>query len=143
MVSKGIWLLVVLLVFSISITTAFALTEFERATLNDPRLVNAFGVSVGNNVNVDQQIQITADITNNQEISQKFAYLVQVKDKNNFVVKLVWFSGELNPHQELSPSVSWIPKKSGEFIAEIFVWEGFPVNHKALSDYTTLQINVR
>ncbi len=141
MVSKGIWL-AVLLVFSISITTAFALTEFERATLNDPRLVNAFGVPVGNNVNVDQQIQITADITNNQEISQKFAYLVQVKDKNNFVVKLVWFSGELNPHQELSPSVSWIPKKSGEFIAEIFVWEGFPVNHKALSDYTTLQINV-
>jgi len=140
-VSKDIWL-VVLLVFPISITTAFALTEFERATLNDPRLVNAFGVPVGNNVNVDQQIQITADITNNQEISQKFAYLVQVKDKNNFVVKLVWFSGELNPHQELSPSVSWIPKKSGEFIAEIFVWEGFPVNHKALSDYTTLQINV-
>ncbi len=141
MVSKDIWL-VVLLVFPISITTAFALTEFEKATLNDPRLVNAFGVPVGNNVNVDQQIQITADITNNQEISQKFAYLVQVKDKNNFVVKLVWFSGELNPHQELSPSVSWIPKKSGEFIAEIFVWEGFPVNHKALSDYTTLQINV-
>ena len=63
--------------------------------------------------------------------------------KNNFVVKLVWFSGELNPHQEWSPSVSWIPKKSGEFIAEIFVWEGFPINHKALSDYTTLQINVR
>jgi hypothetical protein len=114
----------------------------ERATLNDPRLVNAFGVPIGNNVNVDQQIQITADITNNQETSQKFAYLVQVKDKNNFVVKLVWFSGELNPHQEWSPSVSWIPKKSGEFIAEIFVWEGFPVNHKALSDYTTLQINV-
>ncbi len=142
MVSNGIWLLVVLLVFSISITTAFALTELERATVNDPRLVNAFGVPIGNNVNVDQQIQITADITNNQEISQKFAYLVQVKDKNNFVVKLVWFSGELNPHQELSPSVSWIPKKSGEFIAEIFVWEGFPVNHKALSDYTTLQINV-
>lgn len=142
MVTKGIGLLVVLLVFSISITTAFALTELERATVNDPRLVNAFGVPIGNNVNVDQQIQITADITNNQEISQKFAYLVQVKDKNNFVVKLVWFSGELNPHQEWSPSVSWIPKKSGEFIAEIFVWEGFPVNHKALSDYTTLQINV-
>jgi len=141
-VSKGIGLLVVLLVFSISITTAFALTELERATLKDPRLVNAFGVPIGNNVNVDRQIQITADITNNQEISQKFAYLVQIKDKNNFVVKLVWFSGELNPHQEWSPSVSWVPKKSGEFIAEIFVWEGFPVNHKALSDYTTLQINV-
>ncbi len=141
MVSKGIELLGVLLVFSISVTTVFALTELERATLNDPRLVNAFGVPIGNNVNVDQQIQITADITNNQEISQKFSYLVQVKDKNNFVVKLVWFSGELNPHQKWNTSVFWIPDNAGEFTAEIFLWEAL-INHRALTEYTTLQINV-
>ncbi len=141
MSSKGIIALVILLVFSISLTPAFALTELERATINDPKLVNAFGVSIGNNVNVDQQFQISADITNNQEKSQKFFYLVQIKDKTGFVVSLVWFSGELNPHQKFSPSISWVPEKSGMFTAEIFVWGGL-MNHNALSEYTTLQINV-
>jgi len=141
-ISKGIWLLGVLLVLSISFTTAFALTELQRATISDQRLENAFGVPVVDYVNVSQQIQISADITNNQEKSQKFAYLVQIKDKTGFVVSFNWFLGELNPHQKLSPSLSWLPEKSGEFTAEIFVWEGFPINHKALAEYTTLQINV-
>ena len=143
MVSKGIGLLVVLLVFSISITTAFALTELERATLNDPRLVNAFGVSLGNSINVDQQVQISSDVINNQEKSQKIAYLVQVKKEKDFVVSIGWVVGvELNTHQKFEQSLSLIPKESGKFTAEIFVWEGFPVNHKALTEYTTLQINV-
>ncbi len=141
MSSKGIIVLVILLVFSISLTPAFALTELERATISDPRLVNASAASIGNNVNVDQQFQISAEITNNQEKSQKFFYIVQIKDKTGFVVSLVWFSGELNPHQKFSPSISWVPEKSGMFTAEIFVWGGL-MNHNALSEYTTLQINV-
>ena len=141
MLGKGIGLLAIL-VITIGITPVFGLTESERATIEDPKLVNAFGAPVGNNVNVDQQIQIAADITNNQEISQKFNYLVQVKDSEGFVVKVAWFSGELNPQQKWNTSVFWVPEKAGEFTAEIFVWEGFPVNHKALAEYTTLQISV-
>ncbi len=142
MLSKGIVVLGILLVLSISLTPSFALTELQRATISDPRLVNAFGNAITDNVNANQQIQIAANITNNQEKSQKFAYLVQIKDKTGIVVSFNWFLGELNPHQEFSPSLSWLPIKSGEFTADIFVWEGFPVNHKALTEYTTLQINV-
>jgi len=134
-------LLGILLVLSISLTPAFALTELQRATINDPRLENAFRVPIENNVNVDQQFQISADVTNNQEKSQKFFYLVQIKDKTDVVVSVGWISGELNPHQKFSPSLSWIPEKSGVFTAEIYVWEGL-INHKALTEYTTLQINV-
>ena len=141
MLYKGIIGFVVLLLVFISFTPAFALTELQRATVSDPRLVNTFDAPIGNNVIVDQQIQISADITNNQEKSQKFVYLVQIKDKTDFVVSLVWFSGELNPHQKFNPSVSWVPEKLGEFTAEIYVWEGL-INHKALTEYTTLQINV-
>ncbi len=142
MLGKIIGALGVLLVLSISLIPAFALTELQRATISDPKLVNAFGVPIGSNINVDQQIQISSDITNNQEKSQKFAYLVQIKDNTGLVVSFNWFLGELNPHQELSPSLSWLPKESGEHTAEIFVWEGFPINHNALAEYTTLQINV-
>ncbi len=140
-VSKGIGLLVVLLVFSISITSAFALTELERATISDPRLENAFGAPIVDNVNVGQQIQISADITNNQEKSQTFVYLVQIKDKTGFVVSLGWISGQLTPNQKLNPSLSWTPDKSSELTAEIFVWERLK-NHGALAEYTILQINV-
>ena len=143
MLSKVIGLLGISLVLSISLTSALALTELQRATISDPRLVNTFDVPVGNNVIVNQQIQISADITNNQEKSQKIAYLVQVKNEKDFVVSIGWVVGvELNPHQKFEQSLSWIPKESGKFTAEIFVWEGFPVNHKALTEYTTLQINV-
>jgi len=139
--SKVIGLLGILLVLSISLTSALALTELQRATISDPRLETTFGISIGNNVNVDQQFQISADITNNQEKSQNFVYLVQIKDKTGFVVSFGWISGQLTPDQKLSPSLSWSPDKSGEFTAEIYVWEGL-INHKALTEYTMLQINV-
>ncbi len=141
MLSKVVIVLGILLVLSISFTSAFALTELQRATIDDPRLENAFRVPIQNNVNVDQQIQISADITNNQDKSQNFVYLVQIKDKNNFVVSFGWFSGELNPHQKWNTSVFWIPDNAGEFTAEIFLWEAL-INHKALTEYITLQINV-
>ena len=89
MLNKSIVLLVILLVISISFTTAFALTELQKATISDPRLENTFRVSIGNNVNVDQQFQISADITNNQEKSQNFVYLVQIKNNVGFVVS--WY----------------------------------------------------
>ena len=141
MLHKRIVLLVFLLVFSISFTTVFALTDLQKTTISDPRLVNTFGIPIGNNVNVDQQFQISADITNNQEKSQNFVYLVQIKNNEGFVVSLGWISGQLTPDQKLSPSLSWTPNESGEFTTEIYVWEGL-INHKALSQYTTLQINV-
>ena len=139
--SKGIFGLVILLGFSISLTSAFALPELERTTISDPRLETAFGSPVGNNLNVDQQIQISADITNNQEKSQNFVYVVQIKNNTGFIVSLGWISGQLTPDQKLSPSLSWTPSRLGEFTAEIFVWEGL-INHNALSEYTKLQINV-
>ena len=141
MVGKGIGLLVILAI-AVGITPAFALIELERISINDPQLVNAFGNSIGNNVNADTQIQIASDITNNQEISQDFYYLVQVIDQNGFVVKVSWFSGNLNPHQEWNTSVFWSPQESGEYVAEIFVWDGFPFINKALSEHTSLQIKV-
>ncbi len=141
MLRKRIFGLVILLVFSISLTSAFALPELQRTTINDPRLENAFGSPVGNNLNVDHQFQISADITNNQEKSQNFVYLVQIKNKTGFVVSLGWISGQLTPDQKLSPSLSWTPNQSGVFTAEVFVWGGL-INHNALSEYATLQINV-
>ena len=141
MLSKGIGLLSISLVFAVGFTAAFALTELERVTISDPRLENAFGAPMGDNVNVNQQIQISVDITNQQVKSQNFVYLVQIKNEEEIVVSLGWISGQLTPNQELGPSLSWSPKEAGKFNAEIFVWEGLK-NHSALTEYTTLAISV-
>ena len=140
MICKSIGLLAILVIM-ISITPAFALTELERASMVDPRLENAFGAPVSDKINVNQQIQISADITNHQTRSQNFVYLVQIKNDLDFVVSLGWISGQLTPDQKFSPSLSWTPTESGEFIAEIFVWDGLK-NHSALSEYIELSIRV-
>jgi len=141
-VSKISWgVLVIVMATSVSIIPAFAVTELERATIEDPRLENAFGIPIIDNVNVHQQIQISSDITNNQMKSQTFVYIVQLKNEEGFVVSVGWISGQLTPDQKLNPSLSWTPVDSGEFTAEIFVWEGLQ-NQRALTENTTLPVNV-
>jgi len=141
-VSKISWgVLVMVMAISISTIPAFAVTELERATIEEPRLENAFGIPIIDNVNVHQQIQISSDITNNQMKSQTFVYLVQLKNEEGFVVSVGWISGQLTPDQKLNPSLSWTPVDSGEFTAEIFVWEGLQ-NQRALTENITLPVNV-
>ncbi len=141
MSSKSMVVLVILLIMTTGFSPAFALTELQRVTISDPRLENAFEIQIVGNVNVYQQIQISADITNNQNKSQNFVYIVQIKNENGIVVSLGWISAQLSLNQKLSPSLSWTPEKEGKFTAEIFVWEGL-LNHNAISEYTMLQINV-
>lgn len=140
MLGKGIGLLVVLVIVA-SITPAFALTELERASVSEPRLETSFKVVIGNDINVDQQIQISTDITNHQSKSQNFVYFVQIKNDADIVVSLGWISGQLNPDQKLSPSLSWTPSVPGEFEVEIFVWGGI-ANHNALTEPVNIQISV-
>jgi hypothetical protein len=138
--NKGIVLLLTIVIIT-SVNPVFALNELERTSIENPRLENAFEVPVMDNVNRNQQIQISSDIINHQEKSQNFVYLVQIKNEADVVVSLGWISGQLTPHQELSPSLSWTPTHSGKHVAEIFVWEGLK-NHNALSEYSKLQISV-
>ena len=141
MLKKSILAIIILLAVTISFTPIITSAEVQRATISDPRLENAFGDAIADNVNVYQQIQISSDITNNQEKSQTFVYLVQIKNEYDIAVSLTWFSGQLTPNQKLSPSLSWTPDSEGTYIAEIYAWDGF-INHSALAEQITMQINV-
>lgn len=148
MISKSVGFGLILLVISISFTSAFAITELERITIIDPRLENGVGITIGNNVNVDQHIQISATILNNQDKIQDFLYAVQIKDNEGFVVALGWIAGlQLTPNQKFNPSISWLPTEEGEFDVEIYVWNDFKdkideLGFSALSEYTTFKIRV-
>jgi hypothetical protein len=113
----------ILLMFTIFINPAFAIEPLDRVNIANPRLVNSFGSQISNQINVNQQIQITADVKNNQDKTQTFVYIVQVKNQNGVIITIGWISGLLNPGQTFSPALSWAPKISGEYTAEIYVWD--------------------
>ncbi|MCV0373144.1 MAG: hypothetical protein K5793_06275 [Nitrosarchaeum sp.] len=113
----------------------------ERAPASNLRTVDAFGNSL-NTVNVDQQVQITADLVNGQDREQRFAYLVQVQDGNGVTISLAWITGSLSPGQSFSPALSWIPTQAGSYTATAFVWESVD-NPTALSPPVTTTITVR
>jgi len=131
----------IFLIFFLSFPSISATSDLERVTISDSSLKNDFSSPIVDNINTYQQIQISTDIKNNQEKSQDFVYLVQIKDSKDAVVSLGWISGELAPEHTLNPSLSWTPNEAGEFTAEIFVWEDLK-SMVALGENTTLQIHV-
>lgn len=92
-------------------------------------------------VETGKQIQIAADLRNNQDIQQKFAYVVQIQNSEDVTVYLAWLTGSLEPAQAFSPAISWIPSEAGNYEATIFVWESID-NPSALSPTLSLSIEV-
>jgi hypothetical protein len=101
----------------------FALDGTQRAELKNPRLVNSFGEQISQNINTNQQIQVSADVTNKQGTPQSFVYIVQILNQNKVSLKLTWISASLNPQQTLSPAISWATENPGTYTAEIYVWD--------------------
>src|SRR5713226_2753576 len=91
--------------------------------------------------NVGKQVQIEADVTNGQDRTQPFAYIVQIQDQGGVAVSLSWLTGMLDAGQSLSPAQSWVPTSSGVYTAQIFVWAGID-NPDALSPPLAMKITV-
>ena len=88
-----------------------------------------FTDNLGNNlaeINVEQQVQIVGEITNNQEFEQPFTYLIQVKNNQGSTVQLSWIVGVLQPYDTLFASRSWTPTYSDSYSIQSFVWESIP-----------------
>ncbi len=88
---------------------------------------------------INKQIQIAADIVNNQDKPQTFAYLVQIQNQDGVVISLSWLTGSLDAKQTLSPSQSWVPTLPGMYTVQIFIWQAID-NPDALSPPLTMKI---
>jgi len=126
----AISLLVILLVPMIQISSAIQGEKYSASLKN--------GIW---ETKVNKQVQISSDITNNQDRTQSFAYLVQIQNQEGVVVSLSWLSGSLDAGQSMTPSQSWIPVLPGTYTAQIFVWAGIN-NPDALSSPLTMKIIV-
>jgi len=116
-------------------TTAFAVSD--GSIIEDVQLVS----QNEDNVIVDKQVMVVADLSNGQDRSQNFAYIVQIRDQNNLVISLSWLTGSLTTGQTFSPALSWTPTLSGMYTIEIFVWESIK-NPDALSAPLLLSVDV-
>lgn len=106
------------LILLVMVTMAISLQHVEAISdQNNQVMQNTWKTSV------NKQIQLVADVTNKQDTTLPFVYIVQVKDSEDKAVTVTWISGSLQPHQSMSPAQSWIPTKAGVYTAQIFVWE--------------------
>lgn len=124
--------------------TAFAGSTgppLERAPASSLRIQSLHNDMIKTPIQVNQQIQLVADLENQMKYEQKFAYLVQVQDENGITVSLSWLTGLLVPSQSFSPSQSWIPQNPGKYVATVFVWESVE-NPTALSPPLSMDIIV-
>ncbi len=98
--------------------------NFNKIRLDNIDLVNSFGQKF-DEIKSEQVLQVTADITNSDDYSQDFIYMVEVKnDENTIVQPAKWITGTLNSKQTLNVGLSWIPKETGQFRATISTGTG-------------------
>jgi len=71
-----------------------------------------------------QQVLVQADVRNNLDQKQQFAYIVLIKDADGITVSLSWLSGTLPPSESLSAAQSWVPETTGTFTVQVFLWDG-------------------
>jgi len=89
----------------------------------------------------NSQIQMVGTVLNEHDFNQKFVYMFQVKNDENIVESLSWIRGEISSQQSLDVSQSWIPKDSGVYKIETFVWNSIN-DSTALSSSMSALINV-
>lgn len=134
---------VIFLLAASSFGLAFGIPPLEKVDVSSPNLVNVSGIPLGSNINLNQQVHVSAEITNNQDVDQEFVYIVQIKNEAGVIVSLEFFNlgGELAPAQSFSPALSWSTKMPGTYTAEIYVWDNLE-NQEPLSEFKTVDIIV-
>ncbi|MGI0018643.1 MAG: hypothetical protein ACREA1_08030 [Nitrosotalea sp.] len=117
-----------------------SIPPLEQVVSENAKILDSEGRSL-DKVSVNQQIQVVADVTNQENKDQPFAYLVQIQDNNGITVSLSWITGAMTPRQTLNLGQSWLPNMPGSYTAQIFVWQSI-ANPNALSPPLSVRIQV-
>jgi len=103
--------------------------SIARSAITDQTNVQLSNVSTG------QLVMVQSVVRNNQETTQTFAYIVQIKNSNGIVVKLEAVEGVLPSGKSFTVGVSWTPESVGGYSIETFVW-------KSLKEPVPLSLNL-
>ena len=115
----------------------------SNIAMTPPTLVDTYGKQVSS-FHVGQQIGIASTITNSGTSDQKITYLVQVIGSNgetDFLQGSSLLGSGLPSNQTVTESQVWIPKTTGQYTVEIFVWSSL-TSAVPLTDVLHTQVTV-
>ncbi len=101
-----------------------AMAMASGITLTPPALVDISGQPISS-FQVGQEIGVSSTLTNHGTSDEKLTYLVQVMDSNggtDFLQGSSLLGNGLPSNQTVTESQVWIPKTSGQYTVEVFVW---------------------
>ena len=112
--------------------------DLSNFIVDDTSVKNAFGEKI-NSLKLGQLVQVTSDISNYDDVSKEFVYLIEIRDTQNQIVQpLKWITGQLDSNQTLNLGLSWIPKNTGTFYADVYIGTGLD----SVSHIETISISV-
>ena len=99
----------------------YSISPINRIQTSPISLSDGFGNPITSLLS-ETQIQIVGTIENQINYDQEFIYFFQIKNPDNSIISLSWIQGKLSSNQILDISQSWIPKTSGNYVLETYVW---------------------
>ena len=101
--------------------TEIFFSDKDKIYLDNVDVINSFGQKF-DEIKSNQILQIAADITNPNDYTNDFVYMVEITNEDNIPVQPAkWMTGKINSNQTLNVSLSWVPEETGEFNAAIFI----------------------
>ncbi|MEX0764050.1 MAG: peptidase [Nitrosopumilaceae archaeon] len=109
--------------------------------IKTPQIKDSFNRPMLQKPVVGQKLNFVTEISNKDQQSQSYSYIIQVRDENNSVVDLRWISGKVDPTKTNTVTIPWEPILPGDYTVEIFVWDGID-SATPLAEKTEYPLNV-
>ena len=71
---------------------------------------------------VGNDVLVQSSLENKLNETQVLVYIVQIKDEEGYTVSLSWIESNLQDSQSMKAAIPWTPDLSGDYTAEILVW---------------------
>lgn len=112
----------------------------ERVSIKNYQVTDEDG-NVVKNLEVKQKVNISTMLVNQQQKSQPFVLLADIKDESGITIQNPTITGSLTNNEQVFLQLPWSPQHPGNYFINLFVWESID-NPTALSMVIPLKIKV-
>ena len=113
----------------------------SNINIKSPQIKDSFNRPMLQKPVVGQKLNFVTEISNKDQQSQSYSYIIQVRDENNSIVDLRWISDKVDPTKTNTVTIPWEPILPGDYTVEIFVWDGID-SATPLAKKTEYSLNV-
>jgi hypothetical protein len=112
-------------------------TPMNKVSVN-PQITDNLDRPLLEKPTVGTNLNFVTEISNNNQNTQGYSYIVQVKDADDKVVYINLVDGSIDPVNKKTAELSWTPNSVGKYTVEIFVWDkngiALPLTQKTMYD---------